>query len=88
MNPSSRDANVPQVHCIPHAPVARPKPVAAQLEAALRKTMSDRGIVKLLAEVGMEAVGSTSDELDVLTCQQFALYRGIVQGHKAPLGGQ
>jgi hypothetical protein len=44
--------------------------------------------VQLLAEVGTEAVGSTSDELDVLTRQQFALYRGIVQGNKALLGGQ
>jgi hypothetical protein len=83
MNPSSRDANAPQVHCIPHAPVARPKPV----EAALRKTMSDRGVLQLLAEVGTEAVGSTSDELDVPTRQRFALYRGIVQGNKALLGG-
>jgi hypothetical protein len=29
--------------------------------------------VQLLAEVGTEAVGSTSDELDVLTRQRFAL---------------
>jgi hypothetical protein len=49
--------------------------------------MSDRGVVQLLAEAGTEAVGSASDELDVLT-QQFALYRGIVQGNKALLGGQ
>jgi hypothetical protein len=64
MNPSSRNANAPQVHCIPHARVATPKPVIAQLEAALRKTMSDRGVVQ---------PGSTSDELDVLTRQRFAL---------------
>jgi len=56
--------------------------------AALRKTMSDRGVVQLLAEVGTEAVGSASDELDVLTRQRFALCRGIVQGNKALLGGQ
>jgi hypothetical protein len=35
-----------------------------------------------------KAQRSTSDELDVLTRQQFALYRGIVQGNKALLGGQ
>ena len=38
--------------------VATPKPVIAQLEAALRKTMSDSGVVQLLAEMGTEAVGS------------------------------
>jgi hypothetical protein len=57
-------------------------------KAAMRKTMSDRGVVQLLVEVGTEAVGSTSDELDVLTRQRLALYRGIVQGNKALLGGQ
>jgi hypothetical protein len=50
--------------------------------------MSDSGVVQLLAEMGTEAVGSASDELDGLTRQQFALYRGIVQGNKALLGGQ
>jgi hypothetical protein len=35
--------------------------------------MSDRGVVQPLAEAGTEAVGSTSDELDVLTRQRFAL---------------
>jgi hypothetical protein len=69
-----------------HASVATPNPVITQLEAALRKTMSDRGVVQLLVEVG--AVGSTSDELDVLTRQRLALYRGIVRGNKALLGGQ
>jgi hypothetical protein len=44
-----------------------------QLEAALRKTMSDCGVVQLLAEAGMEAVGSTSDGPDVPTRQRFAL---------------
>jgi hypothetical protein len=44
-----------------------------QLEAALRKTMSDCGVVQLLTEAGTEAVGSTSDELDVPTRQRFAL---------------
>jgi hypothetical protein len=44
--------------------------------------MSDRGVVQLLAEVRTEAICSTSDELDVLTRQQFAFYRGIVQGNK------
>jgi hypothetical protein len=31
-------------------------------------------------------VASTSDELDALTRQQFALYRGIVQENRSLLG--
>jgi len=71
-----------------YAPMATPKPVIAQLEAALHKAMRDPGVVQLLADVGTEAVGSGSAELDALTRQQFELYRGIVQANKSLLGGQ
>jgi tripartite-type tricarboxylate transporter receptor subunit TctC len=69
-----------------YAPSGTPKPVIAQLEAALRKAMRDPSVVQLLADVGTEAVGSTAAELDALTRQQFALYRGIVQANKSLLG--
>jgi tripartite-type tricarboxylate transporter receptor subunit TctC len=69
-----------------YAPIGTPKPVIAQLEAALRKAMRDPSVVQLLADVGTEAVGSTAAELDALTRQQFALYRGIVQANKSLLG--
>jgi tripartite-type tricarboxylate transporter receptor subunit TctC len=69
-----------------YAPIGTPKPVVAQLEAALRKAMRDPSVVRLLADVGTEAVGSTAAELDALTRQQFALYRGIVQANKSLLG--
>jgi tripartite-type tricarboxylate transporter receptor subunit TctC len=71
-----------------YAPMATPKPIIAQLESALRKAMSDPGVVQLLADVGTEAVGSSARELDALTRQQFELYRGIVQANKSLLGGQ
>ena len=58
----------------------------AQLSVALRTAMRDPLVVKQLADVGTEAVGSTSDELDALTRQQFALYRGIVQENRSLLG--
>jgi tripartite-type tricarboxylate transporter receptor subunit TctC len=69
-----------------YAPAATPKPLIAQLEVALRTAMRDPLVVKQLADVGTEAVGSTSDELDALTRQQFALYRGIVQENRSLLG--
>jgi len=69
-----------------YAPIGTPKPVIAQLEAALRKAMRDPDVVRLLADVGTEPVGSTAAELDALTRQQFALYRGIVQTNKSLLG--
>jgi tripartite-type tricarboxylate transporter receptor subunit TctC len=70
-----------------YAPIATPKPIIAQLQSALQKAMSDQSVVQRLADVGTEAVGSTSAELDVLTRQQFELYRGIVQANKSLLGG-
>ena len=70
-----------------YAPIATPKPIIAQLESALGKAMSDQSVVQRLADVGTEAVGSTSAELDALTRQQFELYRGIVQANKSLLGG-
>jgi hypothetical protein len=50
--------------------------------------MREDGVVRRLAEVGTEAVGSSAGELDTLTRQQFALYRGIVQNDKSLLGAQ
>jgi tripartite-type tricarboxylate transporter receptor subunit TctC len=70
-----------------YAPRATPTPIIATLEAALRKAMRDPDVVRLLADVGTEPVGSTAAELDALTRQQFALYRGIVQTNKSLLGG-
>ena len=45
-------------------------------------------MVKRLADVGTEAVGSSSAELDALTKQQFELYRGIVRANPALLPPQ
>ncbi|MBV8746879.1 MAG: tripartite tricarboxylate transporter substrate binding protein [Xanthobacteraceae bacterium] len=69
-----------------YAPSATPKPIIAQLEVALRTAMRDPLVIKQLADIGTEGVGSTSDELDALTRQQFALYRGIVQENRSLLG--
>ena len=69
-----------------YAPAATPKPLIAQLEVALRTALRDPMVVKQLDELGTEAVGSTSGELDALTRQQFALYRGIVQQNRSLLG--
>jgi hypothetical protein len=48
--------------------------------------MRDPNVLRQLAEVGTEAIASTSDELGTLTREQFALYRGIVQANRSPLG--
>jgi hypothetical protein len=50
--------------------------------------MRQDDVVRRLAEVGTEAVGSSVGELDALTRQQFELYRGIVQNDKSLLGAQ
>jgi hypothetical protein len=48
--------------------------------------MHQDAVIKRLADVGTEAVGSGPAELDALTHQQFVLYRGIVQNDKSLLG--
>ena len=71
-----------------YAPAHAPKPIIEKLTEAVAKAMREDGVVRRLAEVGTEAVGSSAGELDTLTRQQFALYRGIVQNDKSLLGAQ
>jgi tripartite-type tricarboxylate transporter receptor subunit TctC len=71
-----------------YAPAHAPKPIIEKLSAAIGKALREDGVVRRLAEVGTEAVGSSAGELDTLTRQQFALYRGIVQNDKSLLGAQ
>ena len=42
-------------------------------------------MIKRLADVGTESVGSSSADLEALTRQQFDLYRGIVRANPALL---
>jgi tripartite-type tricarboxylate transporter receptor subunit TctC len=69
-----------------YVPIQTPKPIIDKLAAAIGKAMHDPAVVKRLADVGTEAVGSGPAELDALTHQQFNLYRGIVQEDKSLLG--
>jgi tripartite-type tricarboxylate transporter receptor subunit TctC len=71
-----------------YAPSRTPKPILDKLAAAFGKAMRDAAVVRRLAEVGTEAVGSGANALELLDQQQFALYRGIVQRNKALLGAQ
>ena len=71
-----------------YAPAHAPKPIIEKLTEAVAKAMREDGVVRRLAEVGTEAVGSSAGELDALTRQQFELYRGIVQNDKSLLGAQ
>jgi tripartite-type tricarboxylate transporter receptor subunit TctC len=71
-----------------YVPAHAPKPIIEKLTEAVAKAMHEDGVVRRLAEVGTEAVGSSAGELDALTRQQFELYRGIVQNDKSLLGAQ
>jgi tripartite-type tricarboxylate transporter receptor subunit TctC len=68
-----------------YAPKGTPPAVIDKLVAASRKAMSDPAVVKRLADIGTESVGSTAAELDKLNRVQFKLYRDIVQNNKALL---
>lgn len=61
-----------------YAPAATPKPIIDRLAAAANEAMHDPAVVKRLADIGTEAVGSPPDGLDSETRGQFALYRKIV----------
>jgi tripartite-type tricarboxylate transporter receptor subunit TctC len=87
MKESGLDYEVPFWTAI-YVPIQTPKPIVDKLAAAIGKAMHEESVVKRLADVGTEAVGSSPAELDALTHQQFDLYRGIVQSDKSLLGTQ
>jgi tripartite-type tricarboxylate transporter receptor subunit TctC len=68
-----------------YAPKNTPKPIVDKLAAAAKKAMSDPAVVKRLADIGTESVGSSPEELDRLNREQFKLYQGIVQKNKSLL---
>jgi tripartite-type tricarboxylate transporter receptor subunit TctC len=71
-----------------YAPIHTPDPIVEKLTAAVDKAVHEDAVVKRLADVGTEAIGSSAPELDALTRQQFALYRDIVKRNPALLGTQ
>jgi tripartite-type tricarboxylate transporter receptor subunit TctC len=70
-----------------YAPRNTPKAVVDKVAAASRKAMSDASVIKRLADIGTESVGSGPEELDALNRAQFKLYREIVQNNKALMEG-
>jgi tripartite-type tricarboxylate transporter receptor subunit TctC len=71
-----------------YAPIRTPKSIVDKLAAAANEAMHDPEVVKRLAAIGTEGVGSSPAELDAATRDQFALYRKIVRDNPALLSGQ
>ena len=71
-----------------YAPAATPKTIVDKLAAEIAKTMKDASVVQRLADAGTEALGSTSQELDVFNRDQVALYRRLVSDPKLKLNLQ
>jgi tripartite-type tricarboxylate transporter receptor subunit TctC len=69
-----------------YAPAATPKPIVDRLAAAADTAMHDPAVIKRLAAIGTEAVGSTPGEFDAETRTQFALYQKIVADNPSLLG--
>jgi tripartite-type tricarboxylate transporter receptor subunit TctC len=69
-----------------YAPAATPRPILDRLAAAANQAMRDPAVIKRLADIGTEAVGSPPGELDTETRTQFALYRKIVADNPSLLG--
>jgi tripartite-type tricarboxylate transporter receptor subunit TctC len=71
-----------------YVPARTPKAVIEKLAGAIGKAMKSGDVIKRLADVGTEAVGSTPAELDALTRRQFSLYREIVKNNPSLVQGQ
>jgi tripartite-type tricarboxylate transporter receptor subunit TctC len=84
MNELGYDFEVPFWTAL-YAPKGTPRVVVDKLAAAANKAMSDPAMVKRLADIGTESVGSSPEELDRVNREQFKLYRDIVQNNKALL---
>jgi len=71
-----------------YAPIRTPQAIIDKLAAAANQAMHDAGVIKRLADIGTEAVGSPPVALDAATREQFALYQKIVRDNPALLSGQ
>jgi tripartite-type tricarboxylate transporter receptor subunit TctC len=71
-----------------YAPIRTPRLIVEKLASAIGEAVHEAAVVKRLAEVGTESVGSSAAELDALTHQQFELYRDIVRNDRSLLGSQ
>jgi tripartite-type tricarboxylate transporter receptor subunit TctC len=71
-----------------YAPKNTPTAVVEKIAATAQTAMKDPAIVKRLADIGTESVGSVPGELDKLNREQFAMYRDIVKKNPGLLGGK
>jgi tripartite-type tricarboxylate transporter receptor subunit TctC len=71
-----------------YAPIKTPKEIIDKLSAAANKAMQDPAVIKRLADIGTESVGSSPAGLDADTRAQFALYRKLVKDNPSLLNGQ
>jgi tripartite-type tricarboxylate transporter receptor subunit TctC len=71
-----------------YAPIKTPKEIVDKLSAAANKAMQDPAVIKRLADIGTESIGSTPTVLDADTRAQFALYRKLVKDNPSLLNGQ
>ncbi|QEI09317.1 tripartite tricarboxylate transporter substrate binding protein [Pigmentiphaga aceris] len=59
------------------APRGLPKPVHAKLEKALNVIMADPGVVRILAEQGVEAVVGPASQVDALLAKEIPAMRAV-----------
>jgi tripartite-type tricarboxylate transporter receptor subunit TctC len=71
-----------------YAPIKTPKEIIDKLSAAANKAMQEPAVIKRLADIGTESVGSSPAGLDADTRAQFALYRKLVKDNPSLLNGQ
>lgn len=61
------------------APAATPRPVVDRLQAEVKKILTSPDVAKRLAEIGLDAVGSTPDELAAFQRSEIAKWAKVVK---------
>ena len=61
------------------APAGTPKPVVDKLQAEVKKILKSPEVAKRLAEIGLEPVGSTPEELAAYQRAEIAKWAKVVK---------
>ena len=61
------------------APAGTPRPVVDRLQAEVKKTLASPDVAKRLAEIGLEPVGSSPDELAAFQRSEIAKWAKVVK---------
>jgi tripartite-type tricarboxylate transporter receptor subunit TctC len=68
------------------APAATPRPVVRRIQADIAKALQTPEMRKLLADGGMEPVGSTPEQFDAYIAGEVARWAKVIKDNKIAVG--